>query len=87
MFPRSPARSESVLCRFRFEKAIASWKPEKIKTDPITNFWTVYKKVADECDSDLLSKYVGDLDTSLLFVSTLTSPIPSLLLNHVLSLH
>jgi hypothetical protein len=59
--------------RFRFEKAIANWKPTKIKTDPTTNFWTVYKKVADEHDNDLVSKYVGDLDTSLLFVSTFKS--------------
>ncbi|KAF9646017.1 hypothetical protein BDM02DRAFT_3076221, partial [Thelephora ganbajun] len=29
--------------------------------------WTAYKKVADEHDNDLVSKYVGDLDTSLLF--------------------
>jgi len=55
------------------EKAITTLKPVKIKTDPSTNFWTVYKKVADEHDNDLVSKYVGDLDTSLLFVSTFTS--------------
>jgi len=55
------------------EKAIAILKPAKIRTDPSTNFWTVYKKVADEHDNDLVSKYVGDLDTSLLFVSTFTS--------------
>ena len=35
----------------------------------MTHFWTVYKKVADEHDSDMVAKYVGDLDTSLLFVS------------------
>jgi hypothetical protein len=41
--------------------------------DPATNFWTVYKKVADEHDDDMLNKYAGDLDTSLLFVSMFTS--------------
>ena len=54
---------------FRLEKAIANWKPTRIQTDSTTNFWTVYKKVADEHDHDLISKCVGDLDTSLLFVS------------------
>ena len=44
-------------------------KPTKLKTDPATHFWTVYRGVTDEHDSDLVSKYVGDLDTSLLFVS------------------
>ena len=36
------------------------------------DFWTVYKKVADEHDNDLVSRYAGDLDTSLLFVSPFT---------------
>lgn len=54
--------------RFRLEKAITDLKPTSIN-DPTTNFWTVYKKVADEHDDDLLKKYTGDLDTSLLFVS------------------
>ena len=63
-------RNESVRFRFRLEKAITDLKPTPISIDPATNFWTVYKKVADEHDNDLLSKYAGDLDTSLLFVST-----------------
>jgi len=66
------------------EKAIANWKPARTKTDPITNFWTVYKKVADEHDTDLVSKYVGDLDTSLLFVSAFTSLACLIRLNKVL---
>ena len=73
-FPLGAAWTETFLSRFRLEKAITNWKPGKIKTDPTTNFWTVYKKVADEHDNDLVSKYVGDLDTSLLFVSAFTSP-------------
>ena len=61
-----------------------SWKPSRIKTDPITNFWTVYKRVADEHDTDLVSKYVGDLDTSLLFVSAVTSLARHIRLNQFL---
>ena len=87
MSPRILVRSESVPLRLRFEKAIADWKPDKIGTDPTTNFWTIYKKVADEYDNDLVSKYVGDLDTSLLFVSPLASLVPLIFLNHVLFLH
>ena len=68
-----PAWSELTAFRFRFEKAITSLKPTKLKSNPTTHFWTVYKKVADEHDNDLVSKYVGDLDTSLLFVSAFMS--------------
>ena len=75
---------EPALSRFRLEKAITNWKPTR--TDPATNFWTVYKKIADEHDNDLVSKYVGNLDTSLLFVST-SVPLPRLVyLNQVLFL-
>jgi len=63
------------------EKAIADLKPPPNNIDPTTNFWTVYKGVADEHDNDLVSKYAGDLDTSLLFVSPLVSlarpPVPN----------
>ena len=76
--------SESTLFRFRFEKAIANWKPAEIKTDPTTNFWTVYKKVADEYDSDLVSEFFRDLDTSLLFVSTFMSHAHLIRLNRVI---
>jgi hypothetical protein len=61
-------------------------KPAKVKTDPSTNFWTVYKKVADEHDNDLVSKYVGDLDTSLLFVSIFASLARLIRLNQILLL-
>jgi len=84
-FPTSLVWSESTLFRFRFEKVIANWKPTKIKTDPTTNFWTVYKKVADEYDNDLVSKYVGDLDTSLIFVRMLTSLARPIRLNRIFS--
>ena len=53
------------------EKAISNWKSGGVETDPTTNFWSIYKKVADEHDNDMVSGYVGDLDTSLLFVSVL----------------
>jgi len=78
-----PTRTESTLSCFRLEKAIANWRPTRVETDPTTNFWTVYKKVADEYDGDLVSKYVGDLDTSLLFVSAFASPERSICLNWV----
>ena len=71
---------------FRLETAIANWKPTKIETDSTTNFWTVYKKVADEHDHDLISKCVGDLDTSLLFVSPFTHPARPVRLNKIPSL-
>jgi hypothetical protein len=76
VFPQvfNGARSDRISSvSLRLEGAIANWKPARVKTDPTTNFWTVYKKVADEHDNDMASKYLGDLDTSLLFVSVLTS--------------
>lgn len=60
--------------------------PKKRKTDPTTNFWTAYKEVAHEYDNDMTSKYVQDLDTSLIFVSRFASLVPCILLNHVLPL-
>ena len=48
-------------------------RPPVTYVDPATAFWTVYKKVADEFDDDMVSKYVGHLDTSLIFVSEATS--------------
>ena len=86
--PQVPNRSESTLFRFHwFERAVVNRKPARIKTDPTTKFWTVYGKVADEHDNDLVSTCGGDLDISLLFVSTFTSFVCLLRLNRVLSLH
>ena len=89
-----PVWSEPTVFYHRFEKAIASLNPTEHKPDPVTYFWTVYKKVADEYDNDLLSKYVGDLDTSLLFVSAFmslhtpfTSTYPSVLGGFILGRH
>jgi len=53
------------------EKAITGLRPSEIQVDPRTNFWNAYKKVADQHDDALVSRYVGDLDTSLIFVSAL----------------
>ena len=78
-----PAWSEPTMFHFRFEKAIASWKPTKLKNSPASHFWTVYKRVADEYDTDLVSKYGGGLDTSLLFVSMLTPLANHIHLNRV----
>ena len=49
----------------------------------MTNFWTVYKRVADEHDDGLASKFVQDLDTSLLFVSPFTPLARLVRLNQV----
>ena len=40
---------------------------------PSTRFWTVHNKVTDEHDNNFISKCVGNLDISLLFVSAFTS--------------
>ncbi|KAF9782723.1 hypothetical protein BJ322DRAFT_166945 [Thelephora terrestris] len=53
----------------RLEKAIRELKPAPINIDPTKNFWTIYNQVADEHDNNLLKKYSGDLDTSLLFAT------------------
>jgi len=80
------ARVGPTLSRSRLEKAIANWKSGEVKTDSTTNFWTIYKKVADEHDNDMVSGYVGDLDTSLLFVGVVTSLVRFFSLNQVLLL-
>ena len=78
-------RTESTLSRFRLEEEIANSKPAMVG-DPTTNFWIAYKGVAGEYDKDMASKYVGDLDASLVFVSVST-PLPRFaLLNQVLFL-
>ena len=53
----------------------------RIQTDSTTNFWTAYKKVADEHDHDLISKCAADLEASLLFVSVFTSLVRPIRLN------
>ena len=63
-------RAEPSPFPFRFEKTITDLKPPAVDTDSVTNFWTAYKGAADRHDAILVSKYVGDLDTSLLFVTT-----------------
>ena len=46
------------------------------------HFWAAYKQVADEYDDSVGSKYIEDLDNSLLFVSTLPS-LSSIILSKV----
>ena len=54
----------------RLEKAIvAALHPVSPEIDPKMAFWHVYKKVADEHDTEFREKHKGDLDTSLVFVS------------------
>jgi hypothetical protein len=78
-----PVRTESALSCLRLEEAITNWKPATVG-DPTTNFWIAYKGVADEYDNDLVSKYLGDLDTTLIFVSVLASLTRLIRLNHVI---
>lgn len=59
--------------RSRLEEAIKETKPSPTNVDPTTKFWTVYKEVADEFDDEMLDQYAKDLDTFLIFVSTITS--------------
>lgn len=37
--------------------------------DAKLRFWTTYKDIAEDFDSEFLLKYVGDLDTCMIFVS------------------
>ena len=67
--------------------AITTLAPPRNKTDPTMDFWTVYKKVADEHDNELVSKYVSDLDTSLLFVSPFMPLARLIRINQNLFLH
>jgi len=71
----------------RLEKAIANLKPMATEPDPTINFWTAYKKVADEHDDNMVPKYVGNLDTSLLFVSVFTTLVCLILLSPLVFLH
>jgi hypothetical protein len=72
--------ADSVLFCFRLNKAITDLNLEQKSVDPVTQFWTVYRKVAEEHDNDMVAKYVGDLDTSLLFVSVFMTASVSYLL-------
>ena len=78
--------AESAPLRSRLEKEIANYRPATVNTNPTTNFWTVYKKVADEHDNDMISKCVGDLDTSLRFVRASVSLARLVILNRILFL-
>ncbi|KAJ7484175.1 hypothetical protein FB451DRAFT_1083552, partial [Mycena latifolia] len=51
----------------RLQTAIDGIKPEPPATDKKTNFWNLYKTLADEHDKEFLEKYSSDLDTSLIF--------------------
>ena len=80
-------QTESSLLCFRSGEAIANRKPARLESDPTTNFWTVYKKVADEHEKDMVSKYAGNLDACLLFVSVFASLVCFVCLNQVLFPH
>lgn len=43
--------------------------------DSGARFWNTYKKEAEEYDTDFLGRYNGDMDTSMIFVSSLTTSL------------
>ncbi|KAJ7484177.1 hypothetical protein FB451DRAFT_1128290, partial [Mycena latifolia] len=54
------------LCRL--QTAVEGIKPKPPATDRKTDFWNLYKTLADEHDKEFLEKYSSDLDASLIFV-------------------
>ncbi|KAJ7484188.1 hypothetical protein FB451DRAFT_1028578, partial [Mycena latifolia] len=52
----------------RLQTAIDGIKPKPPPTDKKTDFWNLYKTLADEHDKEFLEKYSSDLDASLIFV-------------------
>ncbi|KAF9642584.1 hypothetical protein BDM02DRAFT_3124401 [Thelephora ganbajun] len=48
-------------------KAIVGLKPPLVSVDPTTNFWTTYKKIADEYDNALLSQCTNNLNICMQF--------------------
>ena len=57
----------------RVETSITALKPTPTPK-VLPDFWSIYKKVADEHDAEFQHKYKDDLDTSLIFVSTYRCP-------------
>ncbi|KAF7344084.1 hypothetical protein MVEN_01698100 [Mycena venus] len=62
-------QSESLMAMFeRLTAAVEALKQQPPSTDKKMTFWTHYKTLADEFDSDFQRKYGNDLDTSVIFV-------------------
>ncbi|KAJ7192652.1 hypothetical protein GGX14DRAFT_577954 [Mycena pura] len=62
----------------KLQQAIEALKPKvPPSTDKKTNFWTLYKTLADEHDKEFHQRYSTDLDTSLIFVCGAFSAIDS----------
>ncbi|KAJ7670677.1 hypothetical protein DFH06DRAFT_140384, partial [Mycena polygramma] len=49
------------------QMTVEALRPKPTTTDKKTNFWNLYKTLADEHDREFLQKYSTDLDTSLIF--------------------
>ncbi|KAJ6599805.1 hypothetical protein DFH09DRAFT_1503978 [Mycena vulgaris] len=49
------------------QSAVEGLRPKQPVMDKKTEFWNVYKPLADEHDKEFLEKYSTDLDTSLIF--------------------
>ncbi|KAJ7162655.1 hypothetical protein C8R43DRAFT_1104772 [Mycena crocata] len=52
----------------RLNIAVEALKPQPPASDRPTAFWTAYKTLADEFDSDFQKQHGADLDTGLIFV-------------------
>ncbi|KAJ7484170.1 hypothetical protein FB451DRAFT_1027999, partial [Mycena latifolia] len=51
----------------RLQTAVEKIQPKPPAKEKKTNFWNLYKTLADEHDKEFLEKYSSDLDTSLIF--------------------
>ncbi|KAJ6599819.1 hypothetical protein DFH09DRAFT_1504015 [Mycena vulgaris] len=51
----------------KLQRAVEGLRPKQPVMDKKTEFWNLYKPLADEHDKELLEKYSTDLDTCLIF--------------------
>ncbi|KAJ7742118.1 hypothetical protein DFH07DRAFT_980440 [Mycena maculata] len=58
----------------RLQQAVEGLKPKIPVTDKKTNFWNLYKTLADEYDREFQQKYSTDLDTALIFIQPEITP-------------
>ncbi|KAJ7745605.1 hypothetical protein DFH07DRAFT_977425 [Mycena maculata] len=58
----------------RLQQAVDGLKPKIPATDKKTNFWNLYKTLADEYDREFQQKYSTDLDTALIFIQPQIAP-------------
>lgn len=64
-----PSRHTFLWTDSRLQQAIEVLKPKVLPaTDKKTDFWNLYKTLADEHDKEFHQRYSTDLDTTLIFV-------------------